>query len=1106
MRGAAKTREPVERPVPTSPGGENTTKSSEMGSRVDLYGRFASLDEIGQAEDDNLVLSTDCGQAWIELSGETERVTRRGRVGWITGWEYLPEVPDSFVGWTFVPPKRRARRSWANRDVDPISGGLHTTVGTEGVEDLVNSWAKPSTRVFRKPNRRSGGGVTAKTKRPKRHTTDRAINGNNGEWTNGDDMAALNIANIGHQLGHLQVVNGHQLHAGRVNPPAGGFVPVPAGQPHFHQRQRARAPAPAAVAPPADAPKVVLMVMQDIGLQRQYACHGTTFNIYEAGVDKFVDHKGTTYDYVHEGQVVHNCVESGPGYVVTQARKGGDVVARGCTARYTHQSLGGPSKGSKGHYLIPLFISLNSEFPVANMTSSCVNGMRAFICKRYQGLSHELKHLSLLTINHVCYAKDLEFYTLGGTPSVAKHMGLVSAPKLETWERVTSYAEYELEGPIFLKSVEVQGIPVDWSYRTDFRVVQNRGFETHDFAPNTIPYFHTQFDDMLHADKNQRVQYFRLRGASEFQTYGNTPANACYALKRIIGARDNEAVLNQAQETVAFKLMRNIINTKQPARMLAGAPFCERVAHMGGYELNTNVEPAVYQRLHDDPRDDIEIGENDEFDHLLWSAVENLCLRCNRTVVESFTDKLKNCEHWAYYKGFEAYLTCYEAIVSRQYNSNIPHVKRELRRAYVKGVLLHWDQDTMVKQLNAKVKMELAKPGKVPRLFVTYEAGCMYANELPEYIKVCLDGTHWNTCGDVEMYTIIVGKMRTGVLDEVFQHIITGMDAPDDMIFNIIYSDDSCVSGVLCGTPFCFNRDISSCDASNRILTFFIIILLLSNFHTDRALGLGEQCTKPITVDNPINRDEKLILQMNGFFLGSGSVLTTVLNHIASYLCCLGFLYEVHMHRGMFTDRAHIARMLMDGAARVGYVVTLEDCFIENEFVLERLQFLKHSPMRTQSGKVVIQKNLGTIFHSLGQSDKILTPQTLCVTPEEFHSMSYDMQIDHYWSGVMKGNVHMHADTVVSALRARFNMETAIKVRDDSVLSVLGREFEEMLTTVPQGSGAEDPITDESLCNRYGLEEYDLVELLSAIRQIHVGYTKPLTALTKIFERDYGLK
>lgn len=461
--------------------------------------------------------------------------------------------------------------------------------------------------------------------------------------------------------------------------------------------------------------------------------------------------------------------------------------------------------------------------------------------------------------------------------------------------------------------------------------------------------------------------------------------------------------------------------------------------------------------------------------------------------------------NWLYLDGFLNYLTMLDCESDRCWHASIKHVKKVLRKMYVEEQYVHLPTDVMVKTVNAKVKKEFAKFGKVPRLFVTYDAGCMFANELPEYSKVCLDGSYDLRYRDLTANVVIFAKPSGAKLKDELTNCINSMRMRNHLNV-LIYSDDSVWSGNINGVDFAFNVDISSCDSGNKLGTFGLVYDLLRNFRQDYAVGLMSQCAQTINLVNPEDKDECMRIQMATFFEGSGTVLTTILNHVAMYMIGSAAVSLIGLRMSSIRDWVDIRKLIMEAGVLFGHVLTVDACLDEANFCPEKIQFLKRSPLRTVKGDYVPCLNYGTIFRGFGSLEGDLVSDMVGLSVEEFKCMSLAERWDLFASRVVAGLVNEPDSVILRALRTRFSLAPKNHDSWSEVTFANERLQHGGIIEAEVDDNGKDVIDDLSLACRYGCTVYDLEVLASQIMNSEFGDVYPSEAVSAFAETDYGVK
>lgn len=655
------------------------------------------------------------------------------------------------------------------------------------------------------------------------------------------------------------------------------------------------------------------------------------------------------------------------------------------------------------------------------------------------------------------------------------------------------------------------------------------------------------------APKYKLTSYFRVEGERKFVIYDVNAKNASIALKRIVGSRDFESFYYKQQFGVLGGVLGLQKDTTDYLDILAvlrtgwdrqGRGFT--VGHFGKpedgfglpryHEVRTafsEADKTVASVLFPDVVTPFH-NRDSYADSIAWvsECMNDFANNCTydglfEKIVTKNLDKINNgMHHWSYYSGYEQLLSFMSPIFSREFAASIPHAKKSLREAYVKGVLLHDNEDIMVRRLNACVKKELAKGGgKAPRLFVSYAAGCMYANELPEWTKVLMDSSpdpndpaafesfasksmpHVNsfaidgcTCN-----VYIMAKMRSGAMDKAFNDMIHAMDVKNHLHV-LIYSDDSVYVGNINGVRFAYNVDISSCDSSQGPLVFALTGKILHQLQPDRAFGLLKQCMLPIVLTNTDDPDSTITVETHGPFEGSGTVLTTILNHFASFGIAVSSFKVMARNLQLLSGGdlmqldANLSQCIMAGAALVGHKVTVETCRVGGEVVVEKIQFLKRSPMLTTDGDWVAATNYGCLLRSFGTCEGDMVPAQLGLTPEQFVRLHEREKMEMFCRGVVKGMVHEPSSPILDALRALFVGETRTLAGEFGVPSAGTNNVE-----LRDSDRSRATLSIDSICRRYGITEYDIQELAACLGTLGLGRVVCSPTMTSIYSVDYSL-
>lgn len=567
------------------------------------------------------------------------------------------------------------------------------------------------------------------------------------------------------------------------------------------------------------------------------------------------------------------------------------------------------------------------------------------------------------------------------------------------------------------------------------------------------------------------------RGMDPFQEYACSATNLTAGLKRIVGARADENLLRG----------RSLYLGKLICKSFCGDGDDFRYDIKEVHKKLMGTRRLIVQALTE--------GEVNAYSGLIGD-IKAILSECHRSMVQRYVDSLKTSGAWVYNSIHHGYLTTFSSLISRQACAEIPHLKRKLRQKYVEGSLLNDDTNIMVKRMAVALKREFAKPGKAPRVIVQYGAGAMYANELPEYVKVCIDGGHYLS-GKVSTFVYVMSKPKEDSLEKAFKMLFEAMSIPNYMCV-VIYSDDSCYSGCIDGKSFGYNVDVSSNDSAQDVPAFLCSYIAMSGFSASRASGLIDQCCLPIQITNPENPTEYAVIKFDGPFEGSGTCITTILNHFGSYMIASA------VHNLLNNVGLTVSECIIKGAEMVGHLVTCEPWEVDGSLMFERAQFLKRSPVMSE-GKWIPALNMGTILRGLGSVWDDLLCEQLNVSAPQFASMSSVRRMDTFTSVVIAGLVHEPNNPILAALRARFNSDIkSVEVHPGTGLNSL-KLFSESVDAHRDASlSAYKYGGHTGSLDRYNLAPNEVAEIVHGISQIRVGTQLSTTGVAKIFALDYG--
>jgi hypothetical protein len=856
--------------------------------------------------------------------------------------------------------------------------------------------------------------------------------------------------------------------------------------------------------------------------------------------DHFINDVGLIHPHVLEGDRFPNAVDPGYGYLTIVNDGGSEVSASSCCSKVLlpeYFYLGSDHREETYSVFWPLYIDLSRKFPTnivkahtsaaAHATSEkefmtkgvppslCVSTTRYFLALKTYMASEEIKNTPGATPEDHDNENVYYCHAVGVTVdhgALTRKYG--STCVLED--------EYVMNNHF---SVSMTGGTVN--------VVRRRGLVDLDLV--VYPRFDTLENE---TPKYYKSMMFNFGGSTvePFVLFDVNGANAAKACKRLFAARDEEELYTHCQYRLGYHMARQMATVHRAPildvmRVQLGPDANEDNKALDIHDLdpddlirNTGLPACTVQVGHGRKSHSVFVGDDSsqtdrmielydllnaadildlyaELPLLIASKQDELVSRCGRDVLTHVVDLLRTTKKWLFYVGYDAYLTHLEPFISRDHIASLPHVKRQLRMIYVKGAQIHDTQDLMVSRLGANVKKEMAKFKKVPRLYVTYGAGSMYANQLPEFAKVAIDGYYHSTFGKVVTTIYIIGKPRSDTFDRAFADMRDSVGGRD-VLYIVLYSDDSVYAGNINGVPFLFNVDISSCDAGQRWPIFLALHQMYSVFCPQLSLGTIKQCTLPIDIRNPSNKAENCVVEMDGPFEGSGTPNTTILNHVGNYFNAVSSAAALGKCRDSITSSDSIQQCILLGATLVGHKVTIEDCGSQGPIEFEKAQLLKNSMFKTVDDQWTYGINYGTIYRSLGTYDGDMTQSQLGMDFATFKTTLWKDRMDLFVGGVIQGLCHEPSSTIIDALRQRFTKTIDIAVATQSQRDLLNSHGLYEQSEKPDRSQLR--ISDESLCARYDCTLDDLQALANKSKGIRFGVEYSDEAVDCFYRVDYG--
>lgn len=335
------------------------------------------------------------------------------------------------------------------------------------------------------------------------------------------------------------------------------------------------------------------------------------------------------------------------------------------------------------------------------------------------------------------------------------------------------------------------------------------------------------------------------------------------------------------------------------------------------------------------------------------------------------------------------------------------HPKRSLRIRALAEIFSKnmYMKERWIQIVTGKVKLfEFAKPGKYPRLINDLTViGSLVGGWLVEELKHVMSDHPINIGGSTARF---ISSPKHPDLIRGFKEIA---DSYDNNVHMIYFSDDSCLSYFDGEKRVMANMDISSCDGSHTAPLFNYLLSLTSHIPVLAPVmeKLVDQLRLPLTLRHKYDRTQQVTLQSNSPTLFSGSVLTTITNNLANLMIFTSIIEHTHLP-------------IQTAAQRAGYLTTLENCTL-----IEKLQFLKHSPFHTNDGMHVFL-NLGVLLRGIGVARVVLDRSSIVKTKLNAHNYMFELLSCFKYSGV---------NSIFKTLRLKYpqRVKRAAKITRDSV-------------------------------------------------------------------------
>lgn len=257
-------------------------------------------------------------------------------------------------------------------------------------------------------------------------------------------------------------------------------------------------------------------------------------------------------------------------------------------------------------------------------------------------------------------------------------------------------------------------------------------------------------------------------------------------------------------------------------------------------------------------------------------------------------------------------------------------------------------------KVSGKLKIEIAKSGKVPRLYVNVGVEpSLVGAWLAKLLKTIMADNPWVTNSSYVKFVPTASYHDLKFAFDLLHH-------PQTPFTMLLFSDDASAAFMTPNGIQYADLDISSCDKSHGNELFTLLYQCVPVlFHAELTFVL-DQLKAILEIRSPDDWRVKVKLIPKHYTLYSGSVLTTVVNNLANLLIA----------HSISRSRATTPKEVVDAAASVGYIITYKKAP-----TIHQVQFLKHSPAYDKSGILQPVLNMGVFLRAIGLCSRDLPGQ-----------------------------------------------------------------------------------------------------------------------------------
>jgi len=578
--------------------------------------------------------------------------------------------------------------------------------------------------------------------------------------------------------------------------------------------------------------------------------------------------------------------------------------------------------------------------------------------------------------------------------------------------------------------------------------------------------------------------------------YANSTWNQYWAMQRIFKARDKESEYQLHQLELSIALLNSFPNMVGLMRTMGVSIIkIDRDLHNTSLlDWDYCYSITSYPTLPTLPTYSyFEIIDICSRYRSLTDFYYNWSVKMRNTIGEALVDITYNSISLVKYNVYTYWQSLKMPLLVRTEWSELPSPKKMERQRMVQGTLLETNvQDKVIISVKDEIAKNSGSEAKMPRLFTSYGVGCCLAPGIPDVAKKHMNGWYMFNVGSLPVCLIAYTLPKTTELEKLFDELISATMRSDNYLCVAFYSDDSCYAGCINGVRFGYNVDISSCDSSNGVPIFYAVTSMLSSIDSVMAPRLLEQCCEPLKFNVSEDRSKNFSIKPPGVFEGSGTVLTTVLNHTASVGIAI---CTAHVLAGkiQFNQHIDVEQSIVEGGMLMGHKITVSSIEVDGVIEPSKFQFLKYSPMLAthkafNKEKYIPVRNLGCIVKGFGQLKEAMQARQINMSTSQFAIMTMSEKFDLFLSGVVKGYCNEPETPLLNALRARFSCESTLVTTDYKLVDT-------------DGDYSQYVVRPSSLLARYGVENF--TDMTRVLLDLQVGDVVTDYAMETFMVVDY---